>query len=370
MKANIRFLTLICVLVLVLSACGGNTSQPAAVDSPGQTLGDGLSDGNFEPSTESNSFGDEIPESDASLPAAFGPSIASGSSNDVHWEIYENGLLVVTGSGDWDHAASSYYGPWIHDANKVVAAEVHLTGTTDANGMFQGCSNLSTVDLSDFDTSNVTSMLNMFNGCYSLTSLDLRAMDTGNVTDMACMFEKCASLTSLDFSSFDTSNVTSMSRMFFDCGVQALDLSNFDTHNVTNMGDMFYGCYNLTKLNVSSFDTSSVQFLGGMFQDCANLKELDVGGFDTSSSKDFCRVFCRCSSLEYLDLSQFNFGKNKVGNRDLIEDCTGLKEIKAPVDFGNKDFYIPLPGTFYDVDSGVECTRITQANAGHTLERK
>lgn len=370
MKTNIRILVLICVLALMLSACGGNASQPAAGDSTNQTLGDGLSEDGFQPSSENDPLWNGTSESDVSLPAAFGISIASGSSNDVHWEIYEDGLLVVTGSGDWDHAASSYFGPWVHDAYKIVSAEVHLTGTTDAGGMFKGCSNLTTIDLSDFDTSNVTSMLNMFNGCYSLTSLDLRTMDTGNVTNMACMFEHCGSLASLDFSSFDTSNVTSMSRMFFSCGVQTLDLSSFDTHNVTDMGDMFYGCYNLEKLDVSSFDTSNVEFMGQMFQDCAKLEEIDVSGFDTSSSKDFHRVFCRCTSLKYLDLSLFNFGKNRVGNRDLLEDCTNLTEIKTPIDFANKDFYIPLPGTFYDVDSGVECTRITQANAGHTLERR
>ena len=38
--------------------------------------------------------------------------------------------------------------------------------------MFSGCSSLTTLDLSEFDTSKVTNMGNMFRGCTNLTSLD------------------------------------------------------------------------------------------------------------------------------------------------------------------------------------------------------
>ncbi len=49
-----------------------------------------------------------------------------------------------------------------------------------------------------------------------------------------------SSVTSLDVSSFDTSNVTTMSYMFYGMSsVTGLDVSNFDTSNVTDMTDMF-----------------------------------------------------------------------------------------------------------------------------------
>ena len=47
----------------------------------------------------------------------------------------------------------------------------------------------------------------MFQGCKSLESLDVSSFDTSNVTDMAAMFEGCDSLKELDISNFDTSNV-------------------------------------------------------------------------------------------------------------------------------------------------------------------
>ena len=55
------------------------------------------------------------------------------------------------------------------------------------NGMFCYCTDLTSLDLSSFDTSNVTNMDDMFRNCKSLTVLDLSSFGTGNVTDMANM---------------------------------------------------------------------------------------------------------------------------------------------------------------------------------------
>ena len=48
--------------------------------------------------------------------------------------------------------------------------------------MFDGCSRLSSLDVSGFDTSGVTDMTNMFNACTRLTGLDLSGFDTSKVT--------------------------------------------------------------------------------------------------------------------------------------------------------------------------------------------
>ena len=113
---------------------------------------------------------------------------------------------------------------------------------------------------------NFTNAAFMFSGCLSLTSLDLSSFDTSKVTTMGCMFEGCKSLTSLDLSNFDTSSVTNMSKMFYGCNsLTSLDLSNFDTSSVTNMSNMFECCISLTTLDLSSFDTSSVTDMSNMF---------------------------------------------------------------------------------------------------------
>ena len=80
-----------------------------------------------------------------------------------------------------------------------------------------------------------------------VSELDCTGLDTSNVTDMSYMFQYCgdkytsaAPLNSLDLSSFDTSKVTNMSHMFEYCNIDGdLNILNFDVRNVTDMTDMF-----------------------------------------------------------------------------------------------------------------------------------
>ena len=50
----------------------------------------------------------------------------------------------------------------------------------------------------------------MFSGCTNLTSLDVSNFDTGKVRKMTAMFSRCEKLESLDVSHFNTSNVYDM----------------------------------------------------------------------------------------------------------------------------------------------------------------
>ena len=133
--------------------------------------------------------------------------------------------------------------------------------------MFSGCSYLTSLDLSSFDTSHVRSMGSMFLGCASLTALDLSSFDTSKVTYMSFMFRGCSSLTSLDLSRFDTSKVTNMSRMFNDCKSLTTIYSN-SSWSCRCSNDMFSGCNSLRGVatNVGkSFDVSMANPERGYF---------------------------------------------------------------------------------------------------------
>ena len=157
----------------------------------------------------------------------------------------------------------------------------------------------------------------MFYNCSSLESLDLSNFDTSNVTSMTSMFRECSSLLSLDLSSFDTSNVSSMSEMFYGCSsLSSLDLSNFDTSNVIYMKDMFYGCSSLSSLDLSSFDTSNVTFMTSMFSDCSSLSSLDLSNFDMGHVTSMGYMFSNCAATSKAcrvtstkDLKDFLLGK-------------------------------------------------------------
>ena len=110
-------------------------------------------------------------------------------------------------------------------------------------------------------------MRGMFSGCKSLTALDLSSFDTSNVTDMRGMFYSCKSLTALDLSSFDTSNVTDMRGMFYSCESLTTIYCNSSWSDRLS-DDMFSGCNSLrgAATNVgNSYDVSMANPETGYF---------------------------------------------------------------------------------------------------------
>ena len=203
------------------------------------------------------------------------------------------------------------------------------SNVTDMSYMFYNCNNLISLDLSSFNTSEVTTIYGMFGECYNLTSLDLSSFNTSKVTSMHDMFYRCFNLTSITFGdNFNTSNVTSMYRMFVECSfLTSLDLSSFDTSKVTNMQNMFNYCYNLTSVTFGdNFDTSNVTNMGSMFEYCFKLTSLDLSSFDTSNVTTMSYMFKNCSGLTSLDVSNFDTSK-VIYMSYMFESCQGLTSL-------------------------------------------
>ena len=258
-----------------------------------------------------------------------GSVVAWFDSGTIYW--YSDADTVYMNE---DSSKMFYY------CTKLTSLDVSSFDTsnvTNMSGMFGGCSGLTSLDVRNFNTSNVTNMSSMFRDCSGLTSLDVSSFDTSKVTNMYSMFAYCSGLTSLDLSSFDTSNVTDMSAMFYYCnGLTSLDVSGFDTSNVTNMGYMFYNCKGLTTLNVSGeFDTSNVTNMFGMFYGCSGLTSLDLRNFDTSNVTNMAFMFYGCSGFTTLDLSSFDTS-NVTNMAFMFYGCNNLATIYAS-DMWNTD---------------------------------
>ena len=202
---------------------------------------------------------------------------------------------------------------------------LHTEDVTSTEGMFYGCSSLSSLDLSGFNTANVTNMSWMFYGCSGLTSLDLSHFDTQNVTNMGFMFCGCSSLTSLDVSGFKTDNVTKMGSMFFDCsGLTSLDVSSFNTEKVTEMWQMFSDCSGLTSLDVCNFNTEKVTVMFGMFRGCSGLTSLDLSNFNTTNVTDMSYVFYGCSALTTIYVGEGWSTEKVTDSFSMFTNCTTL----------------------------------------------
>ena len=211
---------------------------------------------------------------------------------------------------------------------------------SNSKGMFQWFTKMETIDLSGFDTSEVTSMNTMFYTMNSLKSIDVSGFNTSNVIDMCAMFDQTGVIEQLNVSSFDTSNVTDMKWMFFGLNkLKKLNLTNFNTskvtnmygmfdamtdvseikfgtnfntRNVTNMGRMFSRTSSIQQLDLSHFNTGNVTAMNDMFSLMTSLTQINFGAnFDTSNVTDMTGMFYQSTSLVNLDLSHFNTRKVK-----------------------------------------------------------
>ena len=154
-----------------------------------------------------------------------------------------------------------------------------------AYGLFDGMTNLKTVDLSKaIFTDDVTDMRYMFKDCSSLEKVDLSGLNTGSITEMNAMFSGCESLESADLRGFDTGNVLYMAFMFKECkSLKTLQLgNNFKTDKVTEMNQMFLGCSSINELDLSKFKLTGIEDNGDsdivvdLFGDNDSLKKLTI----------------------------------------------------------------------------------------------
>ena len=102
-------------------------------------------------------------------------------------------------------------------------------------------------------------MSSMFMNC-GVKNLDLSSFNTSNVTNMSFMFTG-STVETIDFSSFDTSNVTNMLNMFAGTQLTILDLSNFSFDSIPNadgVANMLQGAPKLAKIYVPANINSSV----------------------------------------------------------------------------------------------------------------
>ena len=151
---------------------------------------------------------------------------------------------------------------------------------------------------------------------------------TDNVNNMSGMFYGAA-VKSLDLTHFNTSDVTDMSEMFDNCAfLEEVDLSSFDTSRVKNFCAMFGDCYRLKSLDVSHFDTTSATSYRYMFANCYGLEEIDVSNFTGQKVDDLCNMFSmsgEATTFVYDDTGYYAIGKTQMDSKLKVVDISGIE---------------------------------------------
>ena len=197
----------------------------------------------------------------------------------------------------------------------VFDASFAIARPTTCNTWFSGCKNLTDIKGIEYlNTEKVTSMIYMFDGCTKLESLDVSNFNTAEVKSMTYMFYNCSTLTSLNLSNFNTAKVTDMSSMFEDCTkLASLDLSNFNTEKVMYMSNMFYNCSALTSLDLRKFNTAKVTEMSNMFYNCSALTTIYASDkFVTDLVTKSTDMFSGCKNL----IGAIGYDETNTNNKD------------------------------------------------------
>ncbi|WP_158595220.1 MucBP domain-containing protein [Lactobacillus sp. ESL0261] len=204
-----------------------------------------------------------------------------GSASEMFKDL--TNLTKITGLENLDTSATSDMRYMFANCQNLTSIDgidnLQTTKVTNMSFMFAGCSKLASLDLSSFNTANTSYVESMFQDCENLQNIKFSPDFTiAKVDDISRMFSGCSSLTALDLSMFNTSQVKKMIWTFKDCSsLTKLDLSSFDTSNVIDMNGMFNNCSNLKELDLRSFIIDPNIDKGYMLDGLTKLNTLKLG---------------------------------------------------------------------------------------------
>ena len=143
---------------------------------------------------------------------------------------------------DIDFKHQGLYGENLFHNSRAIS--IHLKNINfiwSISGLFWDCDNLSDLTCSGLTIdSDVTNASYCFRDCSLLTAVpDLFNGAQTSLTDLNHMFQGCENMTTIDLSSWKFGQVTNMQNMFYDCTrVKTIDITGIDTSQMTSTSDM------------------------------------------------------------------------------------------------------------------------------------
>ncbi|MDN2450894.1 MULTISPECIES: BspA family leucine-rich repeat surface protein [Leuconostoc] len=238
---------------------------------------------------------------------------------EFQYMFYSSAALANLNLSDWGIARiadSIYMNYMFYNTSALTNLNLMNFKTKNVTGMsymFYG-SGITNLDLSNWNVDQVTTFNCMFAEAKHLTTLDLSNWGVARTADsvnMTYMFSNTSALTTLKLTNFKTTNVTTMAYMFRGTGITHLDLSDWNVNQVTTFDNMFAEAKNLTTLNLSNWGvgrTADTIIMRYMFFNASALTTLNLTDFKTTNVTNMARMFVG-TGLAELDLSHWDVSK-------------------------------------------------------------
>lgn len=221
----------------------------------------------------------------------------------------------------------------------------------DASRWFSYCSALKEISGIDtlFANAAPTTFYAMFYKCGALTSLNLSQWNVSQVTNIAYMFEGCSALKSVDVSwGSQTSNIQTANQVFTSCTVlsEITGISDWKLPNVTTLSYMFKECKGITSLDVSGWMPEKLQTISGFINYASNLESLELGNWSVPNltSVSSFNVGTKLSEIDFSGWTNVNnlyyfYGFIQESNNENLS-VVKLPQTKMP--WSKLYFYVTL----------------------------
>ncbi|MCL2199861.1 MAG: BspA family leucine-rich repeat surface protein, partial [Defluviitaleaceae bacterium] len=210
--------------------------------------------------------------------------IFTDNGNHLMWTLVGgDGPTTLNITGSDINMSPSAYSPWIawSDYIERIVISGSIIAGASLEGLFSGLGRVTSIDgLHNIDTSGVLNMARVFSGLGATSGsltyipLDLSGWNTSNVTDMSGMFANANVSAELNW---DVRNVQSMASMFQGSGKRGLFLQYFEIDSLTDVSFMFQDAIHLEILNLENWDMSGTMQTTNMFLRATTLQQLTVG---------------------------------------------------------------------------------------------
>ena len=314
-------------------------------------------------------------------------------NNTPGWNAQKENIEKVVFDASFANArpTSCYY--WFCGCSKLTDIEgienLNTENVTNMNAMFDRCSALTSLDLTNFSTAKVSDMSYMFMGCIALTTIFVSdKFVTDQVTDGRDMFHMCINLIGAieydgsksdhtyanyengyfspeggfhAYAEFNNATGTLTFRRGLSKPAGAYDLNegnatpewrkekepedgsfvpgekiniskvvfdaSFANARPTSCYEWFDMCTSLTEIEgIENLNTEKVTNMGSMFSGCYDLTQLDLSNFDTQNVENMSDMFVSCLDLKSLNVSNFDTQKVKDMN-DMFYHCPSLTSL-------------------------------------------
>lgn len=242
-------------------------------------------------------------------------------------------LVDITGLENLDTSQVTDMSYMFADSSKLNSIDVSKFDTSKVTNMAYMFSGIATpeIDVSHFDLSNVTDMSCMYDSS-AVVKVDFSNHLAPKLETMNAMFEGCQNLTNVNLSNFVTGRNTDLGILFSDCeNLLEVNFDGFETNHpdlnpnnegntTTDMTSMFESCFKLQNLDFSKAIIRNVSSAGMLCYDCHSLRNVDISGIDlTGEDAQVYDMFTGVRHLHSLTLGPKSIVADQFGGNINLE---------------------------------------------------